>query len=322
MADARRIAHEAAEADSDIGRVLVFGSVARGDADAHSDLDFLVVLSDDFDGDRAEAASSADREIRHRCGWSCDVVVRTRPEWDHLTANVSASFEAAIAAEATELFARPRRRPRRSAGNVGRVAQDNLDIAATRLKGAAGELVGIENQVRAIPDEEAEVPLMVERGETTADLERTQRYLRLLADAHLAVELAVKSVIAAEGRPPEYTHDIDRLINDVRDPPTRDALEAAVADTRDTEGRMRIWRVGVYEAEESEWQESINAANTAEHIAAAVTTARIAADFLQARAGRAEHRAAAARIRTGARRLSELPITESSLTTGAGLKTR
>ena len=319
LEDARQIALGVARRDARVGRVMVFGSVARGDADANSDLDFVIVLSDDFGGDRGEAALSARTEIRRRCAWSCDVVVRTQQEWEHLTANVSASFEAAIAAEATELFSRPGCRSRQSDVTVSGVAQDNLDVAASRLQGATGELASIEKLVRAIPDEEREIPQSVEHGETTEDLERRQRYLGLLADAHLAIELAIKSVIAAEGRPPRYSHDIHEHISDVRHSPTRAALEADVSEAREPDGRMRIWRVGVYESDDPEWQASINAANTADHIAAAVATARTAADFLHDRSSRDEHRAAAARIRTRARRLSELNITESSLTTGAGL---
>ena len=141
------------------------------------------------------------------------------------------------------------------------------------------------------------------------DLERRQRCLGLLADAHLAIESAIKSVIAAEGRPPRYSHDIHEHISDVRHSPTRAALEADVSEAREPDGRMRIWRVGVYESDDPEWQASINAANTADHIAAALATARTAADFLHDRSSRDEHRAAAARVRTRARRL----------TTGAGL---
>lgn len=57
-------------------RVILFGSQARGSADARSDVDLLVIL--DFEGDRRELALRIDRSLRG-LGVARDVVVM-RPE--------------------------------------------------------------------------------------------------------------------------------------------------------------------------------------------------------------------------------------------------
>jgi len=322
LQDARRLAEEIARDDARVGRVLVFGSVARGDAGPDSDLDLVLLLCEDFSGDLQKAKLELHDLAVRRCGASSDVIVRTEQQWKHLTANVSASFDAAIAKETTELFARPSQGSgAMSDGSLEGVARDNLDPAAHRLRSAIHELDSIEQSLRTIPDWEAEdIPERVARGLTTVDRMRRSRYLRLLTDAHMAVEMAVKSVIAAEGTTPRRSHNIDELVAAVEDRPTRDALDTATTMQHEAEGRIRNWRFGAYETgEDGDWQASVNAANAADHIRAAVAAARIAAGFLDGRATRGEHTAAAAEARAVADAVDQADINEASLTTGAGL---
>lgn len=55
LADAHRLVAEVACDDPRVGRVLLFGSVARGEARLGSDLDLVVVLAADFDGNAQQA---------------------------------------------------------------------------------------------------------------------------------------------------------------------------------------------------------------------------------------------------------------------------
>ncbi len=318
------MAEEVARDDARVGRVLAFGSVARGDAAPGSDLDLVVLLSGDLPDDAREAELEVDGRVRRRCGFRCDVIVRTEQQWEHLISNVSASFDAAIAGEATELFARASSGGAAGApnGSVEGVALDNLDPAAAHLKAAVGEMESIAAILKALPDAEARsIPERVAQGITTVAEERRRRCLSLLADAHLAIELAVKCVICAEGGSPWRSHDVDELIDTIKDRSARQGLDAAVSTSREPDGRMRRWRVGVYEADSAEWQASISAANAAEHIGAAVAAVKTAAGFLEERATRHDHTSAATLARMAANSVEQAASNETSLATGAGLFT-
>ena len=323
LEEARRLAEEIARDDARVGRVLAFGSVARGDSRPGSDLDLVVLLPEDFSGDLPKAKSELQDLVVARCGAGSDVIVRTEQQWEHLVANVSASFEAAIAGESTELFARESSNggTRSSNGSLEGVARDNLDPAASRLRSATDELDSIEQSLRAIPEWEADrIPERVASGLSTVDRKRRSRYQRLLSAAHMAGEFAVKSVIAAEGTAPRRSHNIDELVARVQDGPTQEALDAATTMRHEADGRIRSWRFGAYETDDDDgWQASVNAANAADHIRAAVAAVRIAADFLAQRASRDEHTATAGEARAAAAAVDQAGVNEATLTTGAGL---
>jgi len=59
--------------------VILFGSLARGEATASSDIDLAVLAGEDWDG-RAELEDS----VRARLGNDCDVVVFTREQFQRL----------------------------------------------------------------------------------------------------------------------------------------------------------------------------------------------------------------------------------------------
>lgn len=65
--------------DSNVHAVLLFGSVARGEAAVESDLDLAVIASSEWDG-RIELADM----VRTRLGNDCDVLVFTEAEFTRL----------------------------------------------------------------------------------------------------------------------------------------------------------------------------------------------------------------------------------------------
>ena len=86
--------------------MLVFGSVARGDQHADSDID-LVAIFDDLDYQQRFYAKSDVRErAEQAAGCKVDVHATDWPEWVMRTQNVSSSFEAHIASEAVVLWDR------------------------------------------------------------------------------------------------------------------------------------------------------------------------------------------------------------------------
>lgn len=65
--------------DSRVESVLIFGSIARGEATGPSDVDLAVIAAPDWDG-RIDLEDT----VRTRLGNNCDVLVFTRPEFDRL----------------------------------------------------------------------------------------------------------------------------------------------------------------------------------------------------------------------------------------------
>ena len=117
--DARKAARALAE--EGVARVLLYGSLARGEQRNGSDID-LVAIYDDADyskvsgqslGDTAQEAAGCDAEV--------GVFVTDRPEWAHRTGNVRSSLEAHIAPSAVVLLT-GRPRPAGAAGQGDRKA--------------------------------------------------------------------------------------------------------------------------------------------------------------------------------------------------------
>lgn len=65
--------------DATVHTVLLFGSIARGEATATSDLDLAVIASPDWDG-----RSELEDTVRTRLGNDCDVLVFTEAEFTRL----------------------------------------------------------------------------------------------------------------------------------------------------------------------------------------------------------------------------------------------
>lgn len=103
--DARRAAEALAAAG--VGRVVLFGSVARGAATERSDID-LVAIYDDIDySKRRESAAPARTAAKEAAGFPVDVLVTDRPEWKMRTTRVRTSLEARAARLGTVLVDRP-----------------------------------------------------------------------------------------------------------------------------------------------------------------------------------------------------------------------
>ncbi len=102
LADACRAADELVRAG--VGTVLLFGSVARGEATDCSDIDLVAIFDDLGDyGHRHDVQVELQRRARDAAGWPADVFVTDAPEWAVRTHRVPCSFEAGIAATAIRL---------------------------------------------------------------------------------------------------------------------------------------------------------------------------------------------------------------------------
>ncbi len=102
LAAARRASDELVRAGA--GRVLLFGSLARGEAGHHSDIDLVAIYDDLGDySDRSTRRCVLEAKAGEVAGWPVDVVVTDAPEWAVRTTRVPCSVEARIAGDAVEL---------------------------------------------------------------------------------------------------------------------------------------------------------------------------------------------------------------------------
>ena len=102
LAAARRAAQELVGAGA--GRVLVFGSVARGEATEDSDIDLVAVFDDLGDySTRAKRRCALEAKAREAAGCPVDVMVTDAPEWAVRTTKVPCSVEARVVGDAVVL---------------------------------------------------------------------------------------------------------------------------------------------------------------------------------------------------------------------------
>ena len=95
-------------ADAGVGLVLLYGSVARGNQHADSDIDLVAVLDDLDYSTRRSRRCSLEASASEAAGCPVDVFVTDRPEWAQRSRRVRTSFEAGIAGEALVLCERRR----------------------------------------------------------------------------------------------------------------------------------------------------------------------------------------------------------------------
>ncbi|MDE0133366.1 MAG: nucleotidyltransferase domain-containing protein [Acidimicrobiaceae bacterium] len=222
LAAAHRAADELVSAG--VGTVLLFGSLARGDADAPGDID-LVAIFDDLGDYRERSARRADLERRARSASGCvvDVLVTDAPEWEARTKRVPCSTEALIAKDAVTLA---------EADAHGAIDWDKeIGMPATTTAEMQGRFT---NLARAVSDlTESLTPGAQEtNAASTGDLtehaaQELDRFAQACGAAHMVFESAAKiTFILTTDNPPPREHRIPDLL---AAQPTwvRDAFSAA-----------------------------------------------------------------------------------------------
>ena len=203
-------AEKAAEAVASEGAsaVLLFGSVARGEAEPHSDID-LVAVYDDLDySTRWERSAELGRLASAAAGHRVFVYVTDWPEWTRRAAEVSTSLECAVSAYAVTLH---RREPNgvRWGKEIGMPATDGEEAAA-RLDNARRALFGLYNNLSMGP---AERDALTDGDPGCYLLGMRDRMCALCADAQMAMETGLKALIHLGGIRPARTHDINKLLD-------------------------------------------------------------------------------------------------------------
>ena len=264
-----------------VGQVWLFGSLARGDQRAVSDID-LVAVFDDLDyRNRWRVESELTMVASSAAGRAVDVVVTDRPEWRFQQRRVSASFAAAIRGELTLLADRPATKV--DWDKEQSMATSNEQLARQRIDDVTGQLTRIIGLRWPSRDE------VVAAGDDPVRHERLMaaRLIGLCEAAHMAVEGSLKAVGTLTGVAAKllHAHDVG-VIAEALPPETRDAMAALLASSPGlikTTGYITMWRTkGAYQTpgEGMTAQDIATPAFTAAITAIAADVAAAAADWL------------------------------------------
>ena len=273
--EAQRAAERLAEAGA--GRVLLFGSVACGRATVRSDID-LVAIFDDIDyRERLAIRSELCAAVESVVDCPVEVFVTDRAEWRRRTQEVSASFEAGIAASAVVLVDRPVGAVRWDK-EIG-LADNNTDEALGRLDEASKALDLM--RARMLPDD----------WEITHPRDHRTRWrlIDVCSAGAMATETALKALAASNDTPAPHKHRIDLLVP-LAGPRTHDVRTAladletnTVAGGDEPYGDLSIWRAaGTYIADRPDIGLDTVAAMAPRIARAATSVTAIAADELDA----------------------------------------
>lgn len=206
MRDAK-VAAGALAATRGVSEILVFGSVARGEAGPDSDID-LVAIHDDLDYSTRRERSEHLRTLASKAaGHRVFVYVTDWPEWAHRSTEVTTSLEHAIIADTVSLYHRDPNGVRWGK-EIGMPATDREE-AVGRLDNALRALLVMQGQLEMSPGERS----ALEDRDTGYYLHAISgRMCTLCAQAHMAMETSLKALVHLEGTRPDRTHDLDRLL--------------------------------------------------------------------------------------------------------------
>ena len=219
--DARRAARVVLDAGA--RRVLLYGSVARGDARPGSDIDLVAIFDDLGDySDRLKRRIALERAAIEAAGCPVDVMVTDGPEWAVRTAKVACSIETRIAGYAITLaesgphpdidWDKPIGRPATPAGELQEHFETMHDAIAM-----------LDSWLRPT---DAEAAAAADGDDYVLAARETVRHAAAMAEVYLPVATASRIIhIATVGTTPPHSHRIPDLLAELSQP-ARDAFSA------------------------------------------------------------------------------------------------
>ena len=235
IADARLAAEVLADAGA--GRVLLYGSVARGQQTPDSDIDLVAIFDDLGDyADRWRLKGALAEAAREACGWPVQVKVTDRPEWRIRSERLRWTLERRIAPEVVPLVERP---------EVGVDWGKEIGMADSDAGEALDRLLNIGTQVTQIlaattqwPAEEGAV---ADGDDEALAFYRKHRLWALCGAAQLCAENALKAQIHVIcGDDPRRVHSIPKLASEL---PDRHWAEVRSCFDEETWRTVSDWRI-------------------------------------------------------------------------------
>ena len=212
VADARRAAEVLAAAGA--GRVLLYGSVARGEQTPESDIDLVAIFDDLGDyADRWRRRSILREEARQACGWPVEVLVTDRPEWRIRSERLRSTLERRIAPQVVPLVERPEVGV--DWGKEIGMADSDAGEALERVLNLAVNVTQMDNARRGW---EAEEGAMADGDDEALVLYRQHRHWAMCGAAQLCAENALKALVHVVcGDDPRRVHAIPELAEQLPD---------------------------------------------------------------------------------------------------------
>lgn len=241
----RDVAQRAAKALADAGveRVLLYGSIARGDQRPSSDID-LVAIYDELDySQRCQHIGSLERLAYEAAGLPVDVHVTDRAEWAIRTSRVPCSFEARIAPGAIELHDASSHAPIDWTKEIGLPATP-IEELGVRFQNVAAALKRLSVALAVDSDE---IDAAAEKDLDDMAFYEDRRFADACAQAHLVIECAAKALwVHGNAQAPPKAHNIATLTADL----PASVLEQWHRLCDGIDAKLHLWRQGGTYAED------------------------------------------------------------------------
>ncbi|MCY4162787.1 MAG: nucleotidyltransferase domain-containing protein [bacterium] len=272
LVHARRAA-AACIADPRVRKVSVFGSVARGKAGRHSDIDLLLLVDPAWGMNTAHITADVQAAAENAAGYPCDIVLRTPAVWKHLSQKVSASFDAAVNKHLVPLLDRDFDENEGDINDMGE-PPTNESLMASSVAALSTRARGIRRVFRAIADENLDLvqdttPLVVQIAYVS------DRIKQILQETHLGIELSLKSAsLLVSTTALAETHNLHQLLNALADFPEKHKMAHSVQELQRMQGgTIQNWRIAVYGNAADKLNEHITADNANAHFQAFIVCA-------------------------------------------------
>ena len=259
MADARRSAQAIAAMPGTphVHQIMLFGSVARGEANNDSDIDLIVLVDDLGDyaltdhGGRRKLEDHMETHAETAVPHSVDVHITDPREWTVRAQEVTASFEASLASDLITLVDRPAIKPPDWSKPMSK--------PATNLEEASAKFDNISDHLSQLCDRM--LPSALERiAEEDWMRERELKNRRRFACGHAAdaIEMSVKTVMALQGVSPPHIHNLEKLINQIPSKSHRTQITAILTKSGITLKQISAWHVKANYANDlpTQWQDA------------------------------------------------------------------
>ena len=277
MADAERAAMVIVEGGA--ACVMLFGSVARGEQTADSDIDLVAVFNDlgNYD-ERWSIEGRLKSMAKDAAGCRVDVHVTDWPEWKHRSTRMRTTFESGVRSDALVLAGSQMPGPGIDWDKEIGLPRTNWEEALTYLFHTHQGLRLLITNYLSEPSGEPPTP----SPEINPQDPARQRLVGICFQAHAVIENALTTLVHCQGRRrPQLTHQLHELLALVEQPP-QSQIEDALANILDIEGSKRPeepyinWRNhGTYVTRRTI---PVNPPMTDDHVLAALKTASIVID--------------------------------------------